>query len=102
MKSSDGRFEYQDKDGEPLPDDLSLSMVGRFQYKCRGEGREGSHCSINIANAGYQIEKRNWKLTGTTDSPTITPSINCGDCSWHGYITDGNFENTSHQKETRQ
>lgn len=98
MKSADGRFEYQDKDGEPLPDGSSLTEVGRLEYECRSQK---GHCSVNIANAGYQIEKRNWKLTGTVDAPTITPSINCADC-WHGFLRDGRYYNTAEQLEPKQ
>jgi len=98
MKSADGRFEYQDRDGEPLPDGSSLADVGRLQFECRSQK---IHCSINIANAGYQIENRNWKLTGTVDAPTITPSINCADC-WHGFLRDGIYLNASEQPEAKQ
>lgn len=87
MKSTDGRFEYQDKDGEPLPDGSPLSDVGRFQFECRSQK---GHCSVNIANAGYNTPKRNWKLTGSVDVPTITPSINCQNC-WHGHLIAGVF-----------
>jgi|SRR6267143_4507796 len=99
IKSADGRFEYLDKDGDPLPEGSGLADVGRFQFECRSS--PGSHCSINIANAGYQIENRNWKLTGTLDSPTIAPSINCSEC-WHGFIENGVFVNTEKKKEDKQ
>ena len=100
MKSADGRFEYQDKDGEPLPDGTSLPDIGRFQFQCRSEAR--SHCAVNLGrNAGYQIERRNWLLTGTPDAPTITPSINCEGC-WHGYVESGVFLTTEKNPEAKQ
>lgn len=99
MKSSDNRFEYFDKDLYPLPDNAPLSSVGRFGYVCRRD--PSSHCSINCQNAGYQITNQNWKLTGTPDHPTITPSINCDGC-WHGYIENGIFKSTSKVPENQQ
>ena len=99
MKSADGRFEYQDKDCEPLPDGSSLADVGRFAFACRSQ--KGNRCSINIRNAGYNFPQHNWNLTGTPDTPTISPSINCDGC-WHGYIEQGEFRNTFHQREENQ
>lgn len=100
MKSSDGRFEYLDRVGDPLPDGTLLTNVGQLQYQCRSQKR--SHCSVNLGkNAGYQIENHNWHLTGTTDKPTIAPSINCADC-WHGFIENGVFVNCSKEPEARQ
>jgi hypothetical protein len=29
-----------------------------------------------------------WDWNGDRNSPTFTPSVNCGSC-WHGYIRDG-------------
>lgn len=52
MKSADGRFEYQNKDGDPLPDGSSLDQVGRFSFVCRSHD-DGRHCSVNIKSAGY-------------------------------------------------
>lgn len=103
MKSADGRFEYLDKDGDPLPNGSTLEQVGRFAYNCRGgaSGKQGGQCSINIANAGYNLQNRNWKLTGSVDAPTITPSINCADC-WHGFIKDGKYLNTANKPEAKQ
>lgn len=99
MKSADGRFEYLDKDHRPLPDDASLSDVGRFAYHCRLH--LSNMCSVNIANAGYKIPKRSWVLTGTKDAPTLEPSINCENC-WHGYIQCGVFFKTDRTKEQNQ
>jgi hypothetical protein len=99
MKSSDGRFEYQDKDGEPLPDGSTTDHVGRLAFRCRSNPQ--SQCSVNVANAGYNIPKRNWKLTGTIDAPTLTPSINCHGC-WHGFIEKGIYLNTNKKPEADQ
>lgn len=107
MKSVDERFEYQDKDGNSLPDGSDLSQVGRFQYECRSqwhgglsEGRVG-HCSINIANAGYDNPQHNWALSGSIDRPSIAPSVNCHDC-WHGFIEGGIFLTTEKNPEVKQ
>lgn len=98
-KSSDGRFEYQDKDGDELPAGTSLDDVGRFAFSCRSASGQ---CAVNLGkNAGYQIEQRNWHLTGSIDKPTISPSINCHDC-WHGYIKNGIFLTTSGEREPEQ
>lgn len=98
MKSADGRFEYQDKDGEPLPDGSPLSDVGRFEFACRSQT---ARCSVNIVAAGYNLVRRNWNLTGTVDEPTIAPSINCGGC-WHGFIKGGVFLDTGKHPEAEQ
>lgn len=86
MKSTDGRFEYFDRDSAPLPDGAPLSAVGWFGYQCRS--RPGEQCCINIRNAGRELPQRTWTLTGTADAPSIAPSINCRDC-WHGHIAGG-------------
>lgn len=100
MKSTDGRFEYQDKDGNPLPDGSTMAQVGRLSYQCRTDPT--TRCSVNCGkNAGYQIESQNWELTGTLDQPTIAPSINCQDC-WHGYIEKGVFVNQQKKREAVQ
>lgn len=106
FKSADGRFEYLDKDGEELKP-TALENVGRFQYECRSQ--PNSHCSVNLGkNAGYQVENRNWLLTGTVSRPTITPSINCTEAAefktvcWHGFIKEGIFLNTANEIEEKQ
>lgn len=33
---------------------------------------------------------QSWDWNGSTDAPTLTPSINHVGC-WHGWLTDGNF-----------
>lgn len=91
MKSADGRFEYLDKNHGKLPDDASLSDVGRFAFHCRLHPT--NMCSLNIAGAGYRVPQHTWTLSGTKDAPTLEPSVNCENC-WHGYIQGGIFYKT--------
>lgn len=100
MKSSDGRFEYLDKDHGELPDEANLSRVGSISFHCRTH--PNNKCNVNVRNAGRETPNRTWTLTGTKDAPTLEPSINCKDC-WHGYITDGVFLKTDRAtKEPQQ
>lgn len=89
MRSSDGRFEYRDNAGKPLPDDTSIEKVDRFAFKCRRDG-ERDRCSVNIRGRGHDIPQRSWTLSGSIDAPTLSPSINCEGC-WHGWIKAGEF-----------
>lgn len=102
MKSADGRFEYCDRDDNPLAEGSTIGQVGRFRYRCRKNASE--ECSVNIVNAGHKIPKRSWTLTGSFDAPTLAPSINCthdGVC-WHGYIEGGVFKNAQRSPEPQQ
>lgn len=102
--SADGRFIYLDKDGEELHPNSDFSEIGRFSYMCRSKDPNAkSRCDINCKHpGGYDIPQRNWELTGSIDRPNISPSINCGECGWHGYIKEGVFLNTNNQPEAEQ
>lgn len=88
MKSSDGRFEYRDNAGKPVPPGSKPEDVHRIAFQCRSE--PGRWCSVNLRGRGHDIENRSWTWNGDFDKPTLSPSINCSDdhC-WHGYITAG-------------
>lgn len=34
-----------------------------------------------------------WTWNENAEKPTLTPSINCGTCGWHGFIVDGKLTN---------
>ena len=60
-------------------------------YPCQKIGPDGQKikrdCRVNI---DPRYSGKVWQLTGTTDAPTLSPSIDCEDrpC-WHGFIIDG-------------
>jgi hypothetical protein len=52
----------------------SLLIAGRTDVKRDGQNKNGGHAQ--------------WDWDGNRESPTFSPSINCGAC-WHGYIRKG-------------
>lgn len=36
--------------------------------------------------------ERGWVFSGTMETPTLRPSILHRPCGWHGYLTNGNWE----------
>lgn len=39
------------------------------------------------------IQPDGWAFDGNVKAPTLTPSIKCFGCGWHGYIRNGKKEN---------
>ncbi len=53
--------------------------------------REGHMCQVLLKPWPIQGAPT-WNWDGNTEKPTLTPSINCGDCKWHGFITNGEIK----------
>lgn len=100
MKSADGRFEYLDERGDPVPEISAPQDVHRFAFRCRHSERSG-WCSVNLRGRGHDIPQKSWAWNGDIDRPTLSPSINCADC-WHGYIENGVFVTTNKAPEPKQ
>jgi hypothetical protein len=49
----------------------------------RGKGTCGVECRPTPGDGPR------WDNHGTDEAPTLTPSINCGSCGWHGYVQKG-------------
>ena len=57
--------------------------VGGYAYRCPGCGQEDW--------LPVYGDTRGWALTGSSDAPTLRPSILHRPCGWHGYLTAGEF-----------
>lgn len=70
---------------------------GMFDIEVREDGR-GAHmfyvcpgnrvCALRLQEGpppGNQV----WGWDGDMEKPTISPSINCHSCGWHGWIKEG-------------
>lgn len=64
-------------------------------FPCAGWPRRTSHgvegyCSVPI---GQQRDGKGntWTWDGNIERPTLSPSIDCGDCKWHGHIQNGEY-----------
>lgn len=71
------------------PGDIELrkypdGQVGGYAYRCPGRGQE-DWLPVDDGTQG-------WVLTGSSDAPTLRPSILHRPCGWHGYLTAGEFE----------
>lgn len=68
------------------PGDIELRGINGvpqgFAYRCPGCGEEDW---LNIHSAD------GWEWNGSTDAPTLRPSILHRPCKWHGYLTAGEF-----------
>ena len=49
----------------------------------------GQHCGVHVGPVQGLDERRVWSWDGNRDAPTLSPSINCGQCGWHGFIRQG-------------
>lgn len=77
-----------------------------FSFKC--PRRAGGRCEGLIirgkTNLPHDPQGKNggiaqWGWDGSRESPTFTPSVNCGHCGWHGYIEGGRCVTTAKQDE---
>jgi DNA-directed RNA polymerase subunit RPC12/RpoP len=52
----------------------------------RGKGTCGVECEPTPGDGPR------WKNHGSDDQPTLTPSIDCRSCGWHGYVQKGRLK----------
>lgn len=53
--------------------------------------RAGHVCEVMLKP--WPINSPTWTWDGNATTPTLTPSINCSDCGWHGFVTNGRCTN---------
>ncbi len=73
-----------------------------FSFACpRRVGRrcEGRCEGLIIAGRTKIKHAAQWDWDGNAAAPTFTPSINCRQCGWHGYIHAGRCKDTNHNDE---
>jgi hypothetical protein len=99
MQSLDGRFKAFDMQDMPLAVGVDAAKADRFAFRCR---LRGGHCSVNLRGRGHDIPQRSWSWNGDIEKPTLSPSINCGDCGWHGFIENGVYLDTNRSPEADQ
>lgn len=51
----------------------------------RGKGR----CVVPIKPNANPPHNRGWSWDGNVQAPTLSPSILCHGCEWHGYVRAG-------------
>ena len=70
--------------------DVATNSKGQryFWFKCPGAC--ASITTIALRPVVVDGNPPSWDWNGSTDAPTLTPSINHVGC-WHGWLTDGNF-----------
>lgn len=79
-----GDFQFYDDNFKPTRDS---TQACELSYQCP---RTGQHCGsirVHLTNKTPRV----WIWDGNFEKPTITPSINCGNCGWHGYLQAGSF-----------
>lgn len=70
-----------------LPDGSSGPMVW---FRCP---RDRLYCGVPAKPTPANSRGCSWDLTGPSDAPTLSPSVNCDTgCGWHGYIKNGATE----------
>lgn len=57
----------------------------RLFFEC--PRRQGHECHVLLKP--WPISGPTWDWDGNEAAPTLSPSINCGDCGWHGHIITG-------------
>jgi hypothetical protein len=55
--------------------------------------KPGHECSV-LLKPWPIIGAPTWSWDGNEANPTLSPSINCGECGWHGFIQAGKLTNT--------
>lgn len=51
------------------------------------KGQDDGFCTFGV-NGGPHT----WTATGPHDAPTVSPSIDCKVCGWHGFIVAGQLQ----------
>lgn len=55
-------------------------------YPCQRPDAEARECMVPV-DPRYTTGA--WAASGPTNAPTLSPSIDCRICGWHGFIVDG-------------
>ena len=50
--------------------------------------RPGHECRVMLKPWPVS-DGKTWELIGDESAPTLSPSINCEKCGWHGFIRNG-------------
>ena len=61
-----------------------------LEFRCPRPQR-GATCMIALRPLQKNGNGASWEWDGNREAPTISPSVNCGGCGWHGWIKAGEF-----------
>lgn len=61
--------------------------TGQVDFDC--PNRPGKRCYVPIREGANR--EHTWGWDGNIAKPTITPSIDCTQCGWHGFIRNGDI-----------
>ncbi len=90
-----GDFQWQDDGappGERAPAAAAAADDLRLAFACPKEpGRLCTGGSGIIVGLTKPACKPSWAWDGNADRPTLTPSIDCKACGWHGWLQSGEF-----------
>lgn len=70
----------------PLKPCPTMDDDGYLNFNCPNSGKS---CCIPIKPEVHPDTGASWQYDKTTQ--TVTPSINCGGCGWHGFIRNGEY-----------
>lgn len=62
----------------------------RLYFEC--PKREAHMCMV-LLKPWPIIGCHTWDWDHNEAAPTLSPSVNCGDCGWHGFIKEGKCAN---------
>lgn len=69
--------------------DVRIEQCGpkhsRFWFDC--PKTPGKECHVLLKP--WPINAPTWEWDGNAQEPTLSPSIDCTDCGWHGHIVKG-------------
>lgn len=61
----------------------------KFWFNC--PRKPGHECMVLLKP--WPISAPTWTWDGNEAAPTLSPSINCSECGWHGFIQNGQMTN---------
>ncbi len=59
---------------------------GQLRLPCPRTG----HCEFPVWK--LQAAGKTWTFSGPLDAPTISPSVDCTVCGWHGHVVNGHMQ----------
>jgi hypothetical protein len=66
-------------------DELHDGVPAHLYFQCP---RRPHRCAVAL-RPNKQPNGASWEWDGNREAPTLTPSISCGACGWHGWIRGG-------------